>query len=186
MTDERKERVSHDIRQEFEQSIDQRVQRFLEIAHQGVIASEHFGPASAECIRVYRDGHFISSVMVSQSVAEALWRFVLERNDLQFEGDRQKMAPVLAQRRILSQQAADAFIRIWRSFRCDVHHLNPKVAAIPFRELAKRNMTDLAAIERELFEVTPDNGTLIVKQPKYWDLRADGTAPVFLRNWWIE
>jgi hypothetical protein len=181
------ERVRLDIRQEFENTLEQRVQRFLEIAHQGVIAGEHFGPASAECLRLYRDGHFISAVMVSQAVAEALFRFVLERNTLRLENDRPAVAPILVERGILSQTAADAFVRIWRSFRGDVHHLNPKVTTeIPFPELAKRNVTDLAMVERELFEVAFDNGRILPKQPKYWDLRPDGTAAVYLRDWWIE
>ncbi len=96
------------------------------------------------------------------------------------------MAPILVERGILSQQAADASLRIWRSFRADVVHLNPKVTEIQFPDLARRNVMDLAMIERELFEVTFDNGKIVPKQPKYWDLRPDGTITVFLRDWWIE
>jgi hypothetical protein len=183
---QRAEAAKLEMRADLERTIDERVERYLEVGYQGVVAGEHFAPASGECIRLYRDGYFLSAVMVSQSVTEALWRFVLERNAIEVTGDRLEMVPGLVERGILSQEIADALARIWRSFRNDVHHLNPKVAAIPFRELARRNLMDVARIERELFAVTFDNGRMVVKQPQYWDLRPDGTTTVSLRDMWIE
>jgi len=183
---QRAEAARLDIRSEVESTLNDRVERYLEIGYQGVVAGEHFAPASAECIRLYRDGYFLSAVMVSQAVTEALWRFVLERNAIEATGDRVEMMPGLVERRILSSQAADAFLRIWRSFRNDVHHLNPKVSTIPFQQLARRNLTDLGQIERELFGVTFDNGRMVPNQQKYWDLRPDGTTVVSLRDMWIE
>jgi hypothetical protein len=41
------------------------------------------------------------------------------------------------------------------------------------QQLAKRNLQDLATVEKELFGVP--------RQPKYWDARENGTAPAFLR-----
>jgi hypothetical protein len=187
MATTREEHVRQRIREEFDRTFEERVARFIEIEHQGVIAGEHFGPASAECLRIYRDGHFISTVMVTQAVADGLWRFILDRNAINAEGrERPEMAAFLVERQILTQEAADAAVRIWGSFRNDVHHMNPKVAKIPFPKLAQQNVTDLATLERELFDVTFDNGKMIPKQPKYWDLQPDGTAKVFLRDWWRE
>ena len=51
-----------------------------------------------------------------------------------------------------------------------------------FRELARRNLMDVAAIEREIFAVTFDSGKIAPVQPRYWDLQPDGTTSVFLRN----
>ena len=56
-----------------------------EVAHQGVIPNHHFAVASSECIKLYRDGYLLSAVMVSQSVTEGIWRFVLERNQIQLK-----------------------------------------------------------------------------------------------------
>ena len=65
--------------------------------------------------------------------------------------------------------------------RNDVHHMNPKVIEIPFDAIAKRNLADLAIIEREVFATQFQPGGLDPVQRKYWDLGADGMAQVFLR-----
>jgi hypothetical protein len=41
------------------------------------------------------------------------------------------------------------------------------------------------AIEWGIFAVSFRDGTLVPTQPLYWDLGADGTTSVFLRNVWI-
>ena len=89
--------------------------------------------------------------MVSQSVTEGVWRFVLERNQIQPDVDRPAVAAALVEQKIISTACAEAFGRIWHSFRNDAHHMNASVSAVPFRELARRNMVDLAAIESEIF-----------------------------------
>jgi hypothetical protein len=61
--------------------------------------------------------------------------------------------------------------------------MNPSVSQVPFRELAKRNLLDLATIERDIFAVSFDNGKLVPIQPRYWDLHAGGTTSVFLGLW---
>ena len=178
----RSEDLKRRMRAALEQTIEIRVERYLEVAHQGVIPNHHFAAASSECINLYRDGYLLSAVMVSQSVAEGVWRFVLERNQIQPGGDRPAVAAALVEQKIVSTECAEAFGRIWHSFRNDVHHMNPSVSAVPFRELARRNMVDLAAIEREIFAFTLRNRKLLPVQPRYWDLQADGTTSAFLRN----
>jgi hypothetical protein len=177
----RREDLKRGMREALEQTLDERVTRYLEVAHQGIIPNHHFAAASSECIDLYRDGHSLSAVMVSQAVVEGIWRFVLERNHIQADRDRPALAATLVDRRILSVECADAFGRIWRSFRNDVHHMNPSVSAVPFRELARRNLVDLAVIEREVFAVSFDHRRLVPLQPLYWDIQAGGTTSVFLR-----
>jgi len=89
------------------------------------------------------------------------------------------------QQGVLSSECAEALGRIWRSFRNDVHHMNRGVSAVPFRNLAKRNLIDLAAIEREIFAATFDAGRLIPVKPISWDVQPNGTTSVFLRRPWI-
>jgi hypothetical protein len=105
--------------------------------------------------------------MVSQAVTEGIWRLILERNQIQADRDRPAVAATLVERRILSTQCAEAFGRIWRSGRNDVHHMNPSVTRVPVRERAKRNLLDLdlAVIEREIFAVSFDNGKLVENWP---------------------
>lgn len=170
------------MREVLEQTIEERVERYLEVAHQGIIPNHHFAAASSECIDLYRDGYSLSAVMVSQAVTEGIWRLVLERNQVKGDRDHPTLAMTLVERGILSAECAEAFGRIWRGFRNDVHHMNSSVIGVPFRELARRNLIDLATIEREIFAVNFDNGNLVPIQPRYWDLQAGGTTSVFLRN----
>lgn len=165
-----------------QQTLDQRVDRYLEVAHQGIIPGHHFAAASSECLDLYRDGYFLSAVMVSQSVTEGIWKFVLERNQMTPESDRSAQAKLLVERGTLSNDCAEAFTRIFRSFRNDVHHMNASVSTVPFTTLAQRNLKDLAIVEREIFGLKFGEGTVFPTQKKYWDLQADGTAKVFLRN----
>jgi hypothetical protein len=173
-------------------TIDQRVERYLEIEHQGVIGGHYFAEASSQCIYLYRDGYFISAVMVSQSVNEGIVRFVAERNNISLYSDSEKgktkstpeLIDELEQNKFISHTCAEASRGICKSFRNDVHHMNPKVAeiAVHFANLAKRNLQDLAALEKEIFgvNIAPD-GRFVLLQPKYWDIKKDGTAPVYLR-----
>ncbi len=178
----RRHQIKETLCQMHEQTIEERVNRYLEVAHQRIIANHHFAAASTECLNLYRDGYFLSTLMMTQAVAEGVFRFVVERNALTQKGERPEMAACLVERNILTQGCADAFVRIWKSFRNDVHHMNPNVAKVPFPDLAKRSIADLATIEREIFAFRVNNGKPVPIQPKYWDPSGpDGTTTVFLR-----
>src|SRR5713101_3056444 len=123
----RREQLKRGLLDACKGTVDARVDRYLEVSHQGIVPNHHFAAASSECVDLYRDGYFLSAVMVSQSVAEGIWRFLLERNSIPADRDRPELAALLVGQGIISQVCADAFTRIWRSFRNDVHHMNPKV-----------------------------------------------------------
>jgi hypothetical protein len=169
------------LRESFEATIEQRVDRYIEVNHQLITPNLHFAAASAECIRLYTDGYFLSTVMATQAIAEGIRKFVVERNKIKCDNnsDGPKTVALLVEKKIITNECANAFNRIWKSFRNDVHHMNPKVAAIPFPDLAKRNIQDLAAIEREIFAF--DFRTNTPRNPKYWDAREDGKIGAFLR-----
>jgi hypothetical protein len=59
--------------------------------------------------------------------------------------------------------------------------MNPKVDQIDFPQLAKKNIQNLAVVEREVFHVDINEGKLIPKHPEYWDISLDGTVPIYLR-----
>ncbi len=169
----RRFRAKETLRAEFEHSLEQRVDRYLEVQHQGIVPNHHFAAASSECLNLYRDGYFLSTVMVCQSVAEGIFRFVLERNSVSADRERPEMAKLLVDRDIISNPCAEAFVRIWRSFRNDVHHMNPKAARVPFRRLAQGNISDLATIENEVFAWHTSRGKLVPVHAKYCDLQSE-------------
>jgi hypothetical protein len=170
-----------ELRRIDEQTLDQRVDRYLEIDCQRIIGGHYFAEASSECISLYRDGHFISAVMLSQAVNERILKFVAERNAITAIGHDELMkclAGKLADKPIVPREWMDASERIWGSFRNDVHHMNPKVVEVPFQCLAKRNLQDLAVIETEIFGIDSRNKP---KHPQYWDIQENGFASAFLR-----
>jgi len=168
------------LRQLDEQTRDARADRCLQLDHHGIVGNHYFAEASSECITLYRDGHFIAAVMLTQAVNEAIIKFLVERNSI-IEEKHDAQIGMLAEKNILTPPAIEASEKIWKSFRNDVHHMNPQVGNIDFNTLAKRNLQNLAIVEGEVFEVEISQGKLIPKHPQYWKILKDGTVSVFLR-----
>ena len=168
-------------------SVDGKIERYLEIEHQGIIGGHHFASASSECIYLFRDGYFIGAVMMSHSINEGIIKFIAERNDISRHSEDSSTKSIedliseFNDSNIITKECADASRKIFKSYRSDIHHMNPKVAKIPFRDLARQNLKCLSIIEREIFGHGVRNGKITLNQPKYWDVASDGTAQVHLR-----
>ena len=172
------------LRESDEQTREDRADRYLEVNQQGFIPNFHFAPASAECLFLYRDGHFIATVMTTQAVNEGILKLVAEQNNIQKRDyhNLRALLELLVSQGIFSRDCFEASKQIYESFRNDVHHMNSPVATIDFQELAKKNIHNLAVIEREIWAAYPDaDGKLVPLQPKYWDIKPDGTAAISLR-----
>ena len=176
-----KARTEDTLKQEFALTLDQRVNRYLELRPHGVIPNSHFAAVSAECHSLYRDGHFYGTISLSQSVAEALVKFLCERNGWKSNKDFEKNLKQLETRGKISRELVSLFTVVWKN-RDDYHHLNPQIEQDrqKLELLAKEKLTDVRKIEQELFAYTAKEGKLVPKYPKYWDQK-DGTVPVFLR-----
>ncbi|HOX41044.1 MAG TPA: hypothetical protein PK263_02525 [bacterium] len=182
------QQVKDAIISDFNSSVDQRVDRYIEIGHQWIIGNHHFAAASAECINLYRDGHFIAAVMMSHSINEGIIVFIAGRiglNKNKGDGGAKSIEDLineLEQNKTISKSCADSARGIYGSYRNDVHHMSPKVSGIDFFSLAQDNLKRLAIIEGEIFgaDITPD-GKLKPRMSRFWDLNADGTVSAFLR-----
>jgi hypothetical protein len=167
--------------------IEDKINRYLEIEHQGIIGNHYFASASSECIYLYRDGYFIGTVMMSHAINEGIVKFVSERNNIKKQkpnGEEKSVKELineLHEAGHISQNCANASKEIWRSYRNDIHHMNPNVMKIPFQKLAQRNIKHLSTIEKEIFGYDINNGTLVLHQPKYWDTNSNGTITTYLR-----
>ncbi len=183
----RRIQLKQNIESQFEGSIEEKINRYLEIEHQGIIGSHYFSKASSECIYLYRDGYFIGAVMMSHAISEGIIKFIAERNDIdrhREDGETKTIEELInefKENKIISGSCADAATGIWKSFRADIHHMNPTVAKIPFQKLAQQNLKYLSIIEKEIFGQNYNNGVLVPDQPKYWDIKPDGTTTAFLR-----
>jgi hypothetical protein len=173
--------VREHIRSRFDATFEEKVARALEVRHQTLVAHHHFTWASTECVYLYRDGYFFATTITTQAVNEGIIRFAAERNKLNKEKKRTELVDDLLNRQLISSKCAVAMRRIMNSYRNDVSHMNPSVAGIPIKDLAKRNLEDLALIEGELFECSFEQGKLRPKHRQYWDISAEGTITVSLR-----
>lgn len=169
------------LRQEFDLFFDQRVKRYLELRPHGIIPNSHFAAVSSECYSLYHDGHFYGAISLSQSVAEALVKFLCNKNGWKPNKDFEENIKQLIARQKINQDLADIFTRLWED-RNDYHHLNPNIEQErqKLESLAKSKLTDLRTIEADLFAYSTNDGKISPKYPKYWDI-ANGTVPVFLR-----
>jgi hypothetical protein len=180
-------RVRESIEAHYQSLIDEKIDRYLEIEHQGIIGGHYFAAASSECIYLYRDGYFSGAVMMSHAINEGIIKFVAERNAIQrnkTDGTTKTIEDLindLREKKIISTDCGEASMKIWRSYRNDIHHMNPTVAKIDFKQLAQQNLKHLSIIEKEIFDFKTNNGAIIPTNPKYWDIQEDGTASVFLR-----
>ena len=158
-----------------------RVDRYLEVDRQRIIGSHHFARASTECIALYSDGHFIATVMTTQAVNEGILKLVATRKNIRYK-NLSDLLETLRKQNIFSQKCFKASKQIWGSYRNDVHHMNPPVQDINFPELAKKNIHNLAVIEREIWATNFKDGEMIPVQPEYWDRNPDGDITINLRG----
>ena len=174
--------VRHLLRSRFEASFEERVRRAMAVPPQVIVPHHHFTWASTECIALYRDGYFMATAMVTQSLNEALVRFIAQRNGIDSNQDLRALADLFEERKIMSASVVEATRRILGSFRNDFHHLNPSISNVPVEEIARRNIEDIATVEKEIFEHAYEDGKIHPKQPKYWDITSEGTIHVSLRS----
>ena len=152
-----------------EHTREDRANRQLEVDSPWAIPIHHFSDASRECLNLYRDGHFIATVMVTQAVNEGIIKFVAGRNNIKHENmNHSERLKILKDKSIISQDCFEASEQIRGNFRNDVHHMNPPVATIDFQESAKKNIHSLAVVEHEVFGADVQDGKLIPKHPEYW------------------
>jgi hypothetical protein len=67
------------MKQEFEQTLSSRVERYLKVKPHAIAPLTEFAPVSAECTLLFRDGHFYGSIALSQSVAEGIVNFLCQK-----------------------------------------------------------------------------------------------------------
>ena len=68
-------------------SIEERAKRYLSIRRLPFIPHTYFASISSEVLKLYRDGYFFACVALSQSVAEALSRFLCKKSRIRSRGN---------------------------------------------------------------------------------------------------
>jgi hypothetical protein len=176
-----KAQLEDTLKQEFDFSLKQRVERYLDVKPHGIIPNSHFAAVSAECHLLYRDGHYYGTISLTQAVAEALVKFLCNINGWKPCKEFEKTLQQLEKKKKITKNLENLFTNIWQR-RDDYHHLNPQIEQDrqKLEALAKEKLSGLKKIEEELFAYSTNNGRLVPKYQKYWDQK-DGKTPVYLR-----
>jgi hypothetical protein len=158
------------MRQEFEQSLPARIERYLNAGKPWLIPNHHFAAVSAECCLLFRDGHFYGCIALAQAVAEAIASFLCRCHGWSPRQNFETNIETLFRRAFISKQLHDNFLKIWKG-RNDYHHLNPTILLEKqkLEILARKNINLLGKIEEELFAINLRNGKIVPRNPKYWE-----------------
>jgi len=174
--------ITDSIEQEFELTLPERVERYLQVKPHKIIPNAPFAVPSTECSLLFRDGHFYACIALVQAVAEAIVRYICDidfgRHAKVFEKNVEK----LRSRGFIDDKLQKALLKIWEK-RDDYHHLNSNVKSHrgTLEKLAKEKTCLLVDIESEIFKFGfGTNGSIIPKYPKYWKIRGN-QAEIFLR-----
>lgn len=175
--------IEKTLRRKFEAELEARIRRTKEIGRQcqRFIGAHYFAEASYQCLELYRDGYMLGCIMCSQALLQAVLKFVLQRNRINNKRKVEDLIKLLKDKSILNGKALDAATLAWQH-RNDFHHLNPGVSAIDLELKAKECIGAICTLEEELFGGTFAEGKFIPRNPTYWDISAEGTVPVFLRQ----
>ena len=174
--------LEHTLKGECLGSISDRVSRYLELNFTEVTPNEQpFAPISAECIRLYRDGHFFACIALCQAVAEAIVRFLCTKTGFKADKVFERNIGTLRRRKV-KPDCSELLEEIWEG-RDDYHHLNPKVPTErgKLQAIAKSKMIALHSVESEVFAFEWIGGAIKPKHPKYWPKTRNGLLNVFLR-----
>jgi len=125
--------------------------------------------------------------MMSHAINDGIIKFVAERNVIERHNSNgttkslEELVSEFIEKKFISTACAEASMTIWKSFRADIHHMNPTVAKLDFQKLAQQNLKCLSFIEKEIFDFKFNNGAIVPTHPQYWDIKPEGTTTAFLR-----
>ena len=169
------------MKQEFEQTLPERVKRYLEVKPHGIIPNAPFAVPSSECSLLFRDGHFYACIALVQAVAEAIVRYMCDIDFANHDKVFEKNVDKLHRRKFIDDRLEESLLRIWDR-RDDYHHLNSSVKSDrqTLESLAREKTHLLVEVESRIFEFSVTDGVLVPKYPKYWSINGNQTE-VFLR-----
>jgi hypothetical protein len=181
----RRKELEEALRQEFEATLSDRVDRYLRVHVPGIIPYKHFALPFEESEKLYRDGHYYGCIALTQAVAEAVVRHIWEVNQRSRRRKKFKaMVAKLHRRGLITRKVKKCLLKIWEG-RNDYHHLNPTIGpdtGRPDEEMDEELARHRAKLERlarvktrllnkvvaEAFRWSIDAGRLVVEKPKYW------------------
>jgi len=178
----KRHRLQDSLKQDFLASIDDRISRYLELDFIPVVPNTHFAPITIECIQLYRDGYFFACIALCQAVAEALLRFMCERNGIGNKGFETNICNLSKLKDKIHPDWIKILKRVWKN-RNDYHHLNPDVPTQKekLNKIAKDKIVSLLGVESKVFAFEWVSGRIKRTHPEYWLESDSGLLNSYLR-----
>jgi hypothetical protein len=171
--------IEESLKQEFDQTLREKLLRYLKVKPHTIIPNMKFATASAEFSLLFRDGHFYGCIALVQAVAEALVRFLCQRNKMRV-GKFDRNIDRLFEKKVITFNLKESFLEIWEK-RNDYHHLNSTIETDrqELEKIAEEKAKLIVEIEKEIFAFSLSaDGKIIPRESKYWEGSDD---KVFLR-----
>lgn len=159
------------------------IKRQLEVDYNSMIGSQYFSIFSLATIKCYHEAStfhpksllFITCILSTHPLNEAIIKFVAKRNQIEQSESIPKLLEKLVSKNAISDACAVSSEAIYKSYRNDLHHLNPSVSKIEgkWHDFARRNFRNIATIEHNIFGYIKKGGTLFLNYPQYWDYGYD-------------
>lgn len=160
------------LEQDFLATKNDRISRYLELDFIEIVPNTHFAPITIESMQLYRDGYFFACIALCQAVAEALLRFICERNGrgsnhpVKFEANIGKLRKLTDK---IPPDWIEMLERVWEG-RHNYHHLNPGVPTEKdkLKEIAKGKIVALLDVESKVFAFEWGDGAIKQTHSEYW------------------
>ncbi len=171
-----------EFQQQCEARVVERVDRYLQVEHHRLIAGTSFASASAECIGLFRDGHFYGCISLSQAVGEAIVRHMCRSNSWRPAKDFEENLRILKQRKFIDDATEADCLELWEQ-RDSYHHLDNNIATdrATLERLALSKIRALAKVESWVLAFSTSDAGFILQHPQYWPRTGERTVGMFIR-----
>ena len=178
-------RIEESIKNEVLRTLSDRADRFLQVRGAVLVPDGPFASPSVECTELFRDGHYLGCIALTQTVLEAVirhvWQIKLKKKPNQ-KGSFDKNLEALHKKKFVSDEWKTTLDQMWAE-RNSFHHLSPSVECDPqiLEETARNTLKLLNELERDFFGFTQREGIIVPDHPEYWSIK-EGESPVFMRQ----
>jgi hypothetical protein len=159
-----------ELRAEFENSINDRLERHTSVRPSRIISYTDFGAVLSECHFLYRDGYYFACIALCQSFGEALSRFLYRRISKRTIKDHMTRVKRLTIAGRISAESEPLFGTIDNRGN-KFYHLNSNMMSQGerLRVIALEVLEALSKIVNDVFAFTSDDGIMIPKHPDLWN-----------------
>ena len=181
--DGRRSLVENDLKNSFDQSFPDRVERYLRVKVHDYVSLTFFSHVVAECREMFASGYFYGSISLSQAYAEALARFIAEKFEKSPPRDYKKNVQKLSKRKLITEDVADAFLAIHGKDRNNFHHFNKEIEdnIQSLETRAEDCLKRLNTIESNIFAYSWTEQGFKPKYAKYWHKKENGEIAAYVR-----